>query len=41
MDGAVSIKKARTFDKLSTTLETVGSGIWKDIFALTKACGTM
>lgn len=34
MDGAVSITTERTSDKLSITLETVGSDMWKEIFCI-------
>lgn len=34
MDGAVKIETERTDDKLSITLETVGSDIWRDIFEI-------
>ena len=34
MDGAVKIETERTSDKLSITLETVGSDVWKDLFGI-------
>ena len=34
IDGAVKISTERTSDKLSITLETVGSDIWEDIFGI-------
>lgn len=34
MDGAVQISTERTSDKLSITLETVSSDLWKDIFEI-------
>lgn len=34
MDGAVKIETERTSDKLSITLETVGSDVWKDHFGI-------
>ena len=34
MDGAVKIETERSSDKLSITLETAGSDVWKDIFQI-------
>lgn len=34
MDGAVKIEVERTSDKLSITLETVGSDIWRELFEI-------
>lgn len=34
MDGAVKIETERTSDKLTITLETAGSDVWKDIFQI-------